>query len=124
MNNRLTFWRILNSPFTIWFLSSVLLTSLSWGYSKWKDNENIKKESKEYIARLDYEIFNRIQYVELTYKNLITNDSNEEAQKMIINNFITFPSTSWVLYYGFKERNFKSLLIELHEKVQDSEKLP
>jgi hypothetical protein len=124
MRNRVTVWRLLNSPFTIWFLSSVVLTSLSWGYSKWKTNEETKKENQEYIAKLDYEIYNRIQYVELTYIALLNNDSNDEAKKMIINNFINSPSTSWILYYGFKERNFKSLLIELHEKVSDTEKAP
>jgi hypothetical protein len=122
MRNKLSTWQLLNSPFTIWFLSSIVLASLSWGYSKWKTIEETKKENKEFIARLDYEIYNRIQYVELTYKTLLTNDSNDEAKRIVINNFITSPSISWVLYYGFKDRNFKSLLIELHEKLPDVEK--
>lgn len=122
MSNKHLYWKILNSPFVIWFLSSAIITTISWTYTNWKSNEASKALNNENIRKLDYEILNRIQYIESTFKYLVTSEKNEFEKNEVIIRFFSCPNFPWTLYIEYKDRNLKSLLMELNERVSNSEK--
>lgn len=68
-----TIWSILNSGFTLFFLSSVVIALISWGYTSWEESkaqelldQKIEKENLRLRIRLQEEAIARIEaYSEL-----------------------------------------------------------
>ncbi|MDX8339864.1 hypothetical protein SLH46_11760 [Draconibacterium sp. IB214405] len=130
-NNRLSF---LNKPFFIWFMSSCVLTFITFLYNK--SQENLEKEKilieqeyqkKQRVNKLDNEIYLRldntfnwtIEWIMYEKENKIKGDS---ASKMPFNpckRVIDAPEKNNYYYPEFKDRNLISLILELKE-IEDN----
>ena len=53
-------WARLNSPFVLWFLSSVVLAVISWGYAQYEADQRKETETRSILRKLDSEIASRL----------------------------------------------------------------
>jgi hypothetical protein len=121
----------INSPFFIWFMSSCILSLITFVYNL--SQERLEKEKiiieQEYIIRqrvekLDNEIYLRLDnnitwLIEWSVRNS-DNKSNDlfmpfNPCKRLVNS----PELDNMYYPEFKNRNLMSLLLELKEAVND-----
>jgi hypothetical protein len=54
----------LNSPFGLWFLSSVVLGLLSWGYTGWTASRTISADQVAHVRHLATELQARVEYAQ------------------------------------------------------------
>ena len=57
-------WSLLNSPFTLWLLSSVAIGLISWGYQSYTTNLQVRHSNETKRASLASEIGFRLQPME------------------------------------------------------------
>jgi len=77
--------KFLNTPLGIWFLSTIVVGSLSFAYKNWREKLEDKKEYKEQLNKIDDEIDFRIRHVDRILLNakvdLEKYDENEITSK-------------------------------------------
>ena len=115
------FWLFLNSAFCIWFLSAVVLGSITFFYSQYTSARKEDEQRRLIIHRLDTEIKSRLYYIAEqsnpdkfdveNFKNMLLSIENPEHSKYPIG---VFPE--------FKKRNMRALLWELHTAVSKDAK--
>ncbi len=123
-------WKALNSSFAIWFLTTVVVGLVTWSYAAYSDYRQAETRKKESIQRLDTEIAGRV--VAALY--VIDNMKAEMDQGTAY-----FPRTGVFdevakaldlapgaprrggVYPEFRERPFRSLLVEL-QRLESTEK--
>lgn len=129
-------WATLNSSFVLWALSSIVLSGLTASYAAYQ-NHHAEVEAKAVtVKKLDDEISNRIYQA---LGGLRTDEANVENGQYYdprdiyasityyLNN--KFTSTDNTVYPEFsifpeyKDRDFRSLITELYDMVDTSEKL-
>lgn len=120
-------WKFANSNFGLWFLSTIFISSLTFGYSLWNDYQKRQIEISEKIQRLDNEINFRLQSYNLTYIlwEAMSRVPTVEVETEMINPFkliINPPTSDNFFYADFKQRNLVSLLIELESLESDISK--
>jgi len=119
----LTLWakigRIINSPFGLFFLSTVVIGFLSWSYTKWDATQKIEAQHKESIRKLYIEIPYRItsarRAMDLAHwgpEGAIR--SKKAALEQLRGTKSVFPE--------FEGRPLFLLLFELHSLVPDEKK--
>jgi hypothetical protein len=115
------FWEILNKPFVLWALSSILLGLFSWGFTTYQANAVKERERETKISMLDVEIANRIEFATALIGNPTDNDSKLIGISMLTGTFEknvelynTFPE--------FKLRTTYSLVWELNSLLPRNEK--
>jgi len=128
-------WAALNTSFVLWALSSIVLSGLTAAYTSYQ-NHHVKAEEKAaMIKKLDAEISNRIHQA---LGGLITTEMNVNKGQIYalkdiyanvtfyLNNKFTSSDNSvypdFFIYPEYKNRNFRSLITELYDTVDSSER--
>jgi hypothetical protein len=109
-SNRL--WAFLNSPLGIWFLSVVVIGTLTWSYAQWQ----VLKSRAEEIYKLDVEVdarLSKVQYASLHFAAY----PNTEPAYYPVRQLLLPPGTENAIHAEYANRNLKSLLYELKSKV-------
>jgi len=123
-------WGFLNSAFFLWFLSSVVIGLVSFGYTLWdKQREENRRQHEQRVTienenrlirkKLDTEISSRLVYIHsLTYKEgVVSSDPIFEALKVLEKPAESkFPVN---VIPEYSTRNIPTLLLELIEALPD-----
>jgi hypothetical protein len=122
-------WRILNSSFVLWFLSSVLISGLAALYTQWQSREAQQVQTRALQRRLNTEIGNRIHMVRTGFEVWRANiaqggypGTTRGAYALVasyLNN--TAPGVDYAVFGEYRTRTFSSLIIELSALVQKEE---
>lgn len=122
----------LNSGFGLWFLSSVVLSGLTFGYGILASYLTVEKERSEKIRRLDVEIRSRTGQLEALMLGIQDHPDIERAAglRRALTNLLRPPTSAIApttdefaicsAFPEFKERTLLSLLIELMYTVPES----
>ena len=136
-------WKLLNSAFALWFLSSVLIAGVSWGYANWNEKNNnlilktekIKKLDDEISYRLDAGNENLPEYPDQSFVNawcLSPSTFSLKPQLFPTNTISSIANNNepqqWdngrYIFPEFKDRSIFSLVWELLRLVPNNEKKP
>jgi len=125
------FWAALNSAFLLWFLSTLVVGSVTFFYSKWekgkeedqrhRDNEqSLKNERRSAIRKLDIEIASRLTALD----NLIRFEKRSQKNVTQGKDLLVLDGAAVSGYSAnaipeFAGRNFQSLLYELSSRIKD-----
>jgi len=103
-------WKFLNSSFGIWLLTTVVIGTLTWAYTRWENERAAKALFRSNIAKIDIEINSRIQGI---YDTLSSEDALDFYSAII--------EIRFSVYNEFSERTTRSLIIELTHLVPKNE---
>jgi hypothetical protein len=131
-SRRQRFWALLNSSFALWFLSSVLLASLTtaFTYTQAKRGEQLRKAEIE--RRFDTEISSRISLAlrgahfdqsRIAHGAKYSPESIYITAQSYLDNSFTSSSSSlqdFSVYPEYKGRTFRSLVLDLRSIVKRS----
>jgi hypothetical protein len=125
-------WTALNSPFALWFLSSVVIAGITTAFTLYKKNQNDRSEKAANARRLNTELGNRIAeglvalgldhkridngktyYQGSIYCEALTYLNNRVLDGKNVLDFSTYPDFRW--------RSFRSLIFELSAVAAPSE---
>lgn len=104
----------LNEPITLWFLSSVILGLITWGYTQWEDNRAQQERNAISITKLDIEISSRVQKA--------VDRLNSAKDNVGVKDSIKILDRGSGVFGAFKDRPLESLLFELSWFVTSDEK--
>lgn len=104
-------WRVLNSSFGLWFLSTIVLGIVVTGYTKWQEKLWAAKRDQQTIMQIDIEVALRLNHFRSTINNSV-------SQKQFVAALAALEKSSNDLFsiYSFPEyerRSVQALLIEL-----------
>ena len=126
-------WKLLNSSFALWFLSSVVLASLTWAfteYQRYVTEENAKAELKQRIStEITFRIANGIIQNNLDTERLKSGEQFSPYSAFLsefnyLNNDVYDRSVTppfqidYSVYNEYKTRKFRSLLAEIRSAVE------
>jgi hypothetical protein len=116
----------LNTSLGIWFLSSVVLGGLSFGYTKWSASQAEATKRHEATLRAKLEVSQRLAQVVAHYERLRRAKKNDEAARLeelakLLNAAIQPPASGgsaqgpavFAAYTEFKDRPLLSMAVEL-----------
>jgi len=115
----LSLWAVVNSSFGIFIFSSVFLSGLTVGFTKWRDAIETDKKKIEAARRIDLEIASRVsQLSELTKRTTFSHTTLFPAQAAAIGESENDPDVGkldrfFVVFPEFRGRSLVSLLWEL-----------
>ena len=110
------FWKFVNSPITLWILSSVVITLLT-GYYNMQAQE---RANQELIAKYDVEIATRFEALEREITNAEAGTGN--IYYAITRVLYTVDSNTDYAFIEFKDRTVATLLFEESYLVPDEER--
>nr|WP_299385306.1 hypothetical protein [Allomuricauda sp.] len=134
-------WKYLNSALGIWFLSTVGVGLISFGYAKISYNLEEKTKRNQLIAKIDTEIESRLYQFKykanrktdsLTINNSFNNqlyrqNTNGKSIKEYWFQLKQSPDDGYIGYYSvfpeFENRNLLSLLFELKALLRKNEEI-
>lgn len=102
-------WAFLNSTFGFWLLSSIVVGALTWGVTTYLERREIRKTTQERIRRLDLEISNRLDLVQLQARAVTDEKFALDMGRRLVNP----PGPNNAIQPEFANWNLKSLVIEL-----------
>ena len=119
-------FEFLNTSLGIWFLSSVVLGGLSFGYTKWSAWQAEATKRQEATVRVKLEVSQRLAQVVAHYERLRRTKKNDEAARLeelakLLNAAIQPPAsgngaqgpTVFAAHTEFKDRPLLSMAVEL-----------
>ncbi|HMB68024.1 MAG TPA: hypothetical protein VKU85_01890 [bacterium] len=104
----------LNRPFTLWFLSSIVVAGLSLLYTQWEEGREERERTTAEIARLDIELNERIVRCMRRLESAERGVGLREAWGRLNEDSALFPQ--------YRDRTFDSLLFALKALVPQEEK--
>jgi hypothetical protein len=124
-------WTFLNSPFFLWFLSSVVLAGISYYYTNRDERKTLAREQRAAIRKLDAEISNRlmyfvnsIQFKKSPDKKVFTFVHEPPIVKDSVRGIEDPTATGYKVnvFPEYAGRSLRSLLIDLVDMIPDQEK--
>ena len=103
------FFERLNRPFTLWFLSSVILGLISFSYGMWTERRARSAENRAIVVKLDTEIDSRMR--KSAHRLAVA------AAPVGVRESITMLDQGTGIYPEFENRSMESLLWSLQELV-------
>jgi hypothetical protein len=125
-------WAFLNSSFALWFLSSVVLASLTTALTYYQAKRSEQSRKSEIERRLDTEISSRIDLAQrgarLDKERVAQHNEYppeaiyQNVQYYLDNSFMTGSSSSldFSIYPEYEKRTFRSLVFELRSVADPS----
>jgi len=132
-------WKVLNSSFSVWFLSSVVIASLTWAVATYERSRSEQAQRTEHQKRLNTEIGFRIENginglladeerMQLGIKLSrfwIYNDGLNYLNNRVIASYTARPypppeQVDYSVYPEYRDRKFRSLLYELRSVAHTS----
>lgn len=126
-------WRILNSSFVLWFLSSVVVATIAAGFAKYQAGRTERIRQVETIRRLDTEIADRLfeartslcvdRFAIAVRKDYSPSGIYTSLGRYLDNSVITKSGKpmDFSVYPEYKNRTFRSLLFELSTFIDPSQ---
>jgi hypothetical protein len=113
-------WRLANSAFGLWFLSTVVIGFGTWAFAWWRAEDEARRENNASIAKLDIEIATRIDQ----FANTVNGLSGFRAYSAALAALESPVGNPYAVsaYPELGERGLTSLIRELEDRVRDSEK--
>lgn len=112
------FWSLINSPFVLWLLSSVLLASISFAYAKYDEKEKKNGEARAILRKIDAEMAIRLDH-------LLEVVSDQTVPAMVLREEImqTWTGHRGSLYSEYQSMGFFSLavLAQMHASTKEDE---
>jgi hypothetical protein len=105
-------WRVLNSAFILWLLSTGAVWLISRAYASWEESTG----TRELVRRLDLEIGSRIRMFDGALGNVKTAD---QFYTLLV--FFDRPYRA-PIFPEFEDRSLRSLVWELQSLVPESER--
>ncbi len=105
-------WRLLNSAFGLWVLSSVVLAFVTWSYSHWQASATNEANRRALIGRIDTEIAGRLRNGEALVRTAQTKEQLYVAL-VAINGGAEHINFDFGVFPEFRRRSLQSLLYEL-----------
>lgn len=123
-----TIWEILNSSFALWFLSSVVVASITALYTWYTENEKEEAKKSEIQRHLDVEISNRMALASSALRRAQVTVGKGGYIKPV-NVYLTavgyldntLRDVDVSVYPDLKSRTFRSLVVELNSIVPSLE---
>ena len=109
-----TLFGLLNRPFTLWVLSSVLLSGVGLVFTRWEEGRAQRAERQAQVTRLDIELSGRLQRSEHRLEFATNATGLREAIRMLDECPCTFSE--------FEGRSFENLLLTLSWLVPEDER--
>jgi hypothetical protein len=126
-------WKIVNSTFVIWLLSSVVLGLLGWGYSSYQARHIEQTQRTEIRRKLIAELTNRTTEASLAISTIRVKIDHRapDSPNFIVSRVlgildgqdITSKSPISAIYPEYQNRSFISLITELEGLVTGDEKI-
>ena len=116
------FWPLLNSPFALWALSTLVVGIVSFGFARWEGERDEAKKTKELVRKLDLEIDSRLN----SFDDELKSASDYETLHTAVAG-LEDPrrwKTPHNFYHEFNDRTLWELLDDLLKNVDESSKLP
>jgi len=112
-------WKIVNSSFFLWLLSSLALSFGTWKYNQIKEEEKRLREKAEKIVRIDQEIRFRMgadgnsvnELSELAADRSVIALSKEQYDK-VVSQILLPPTNDRVMFPEYSQRGILSLMYE------------
>ena len=114
-------WKFLNSPLGLWILSSIVVASLTWGFSNWQTSALEAAKRLQLIKRLDTEIVFRLRSGEKIIESAKTKEQLYLAI-ITINGGTKHLNFDFGVFPEFRSRSMQSLLYELSSVVDKNVK--
>lgn len=70
-NQKASIWKFINSPFGLWFLSTIAVGFITWGYSILQSKYEQNRIINERVRRLDIEIFERVYAYDVALRSIV-----------------------------------------------------
>lgn len=115
-------WKVLNTGFVLWLLSSVILAGVGWVYSNWQANRENERRNSERIERLDLEISARLDRVDLSEWGFETVDGSGIPTNLNARLLLP-PTPANVVIRNMRTGILRSLLYELSTCVPPTEQI-
>lgn len=114
-------WSFLNSNFGIWFLSSIVLSALTFSYSSYENYQERVTAQAGKILKLDIEISNRLDILSHALLNRKSDPKKMQIALLSMANpgQATYPVH---VYEEYKNRTTQSLFWELYSLSEDKSK--
>jgi hypothetical protein len=108
----------LNTNFGLFLLSTVFISSFSWGFNAWLTHERELKEAKKDQQKLGLEIMNRLRYLDELRKPFAYNERHAIETAISGFNARANVNPSWIPHYSsvfpeYQERSLMSLVWQL-----------
>ena len=121
-----TIWKYMNSPFFLWFVSSVVLAAASFSYGHWEKQHAVEQERRLTTRKLDAEIASRLRYFSALYQ-VGTREGAPQGHDTKLKALLSLEKPSQTEYPinvfpEYANRSFRSLLWELVQVVPESER--
>lgn len=125
-------WALLNSSFALWFLSSVVLASLTTALTYYQSKRSEQLKMSEIEKRLDTEISSRIALAQrgasldkeriAVHNEYLPEAIYQNVQSYLDNSFVTGSSNrlDFSIYPEYEKRTFRSLVFELRSIADPS----
>ncbi len=127
--NQSQLWKFLNSPFMLWLLSAVLVSGISWAYTKWSSEQDTIRTRATNVLRLDQEISSRMNFATAVAVELQTLPISNEAtstdpksEALVFKRVFGTPDDDFSLFPEFKDRTLESLMRELSQYLSGNAK--
>ena len=78
-------WDFLNSPFALWFLTSIAVGLLTWSYSEWQAVRTHEQENRQQLKALRLELSARTAAARSLFATASTNYQLYEVAKVMDN---------------------------------------
>jgi hypothetical protein len=107
-------WKVLNSPFTLWVLSALVVTGLGSAWSLYQENRKTHRENRAAIDRLDAEIgfrFSQIQGLLATYRPGMPEEGRDFVVTQALNGLQGSSSSQVAALYPTYERHSLAALV-------------
>src|SRR5208282_1199910 len=108
----------LNTNFGLFLLSTVFISSFSWGFNAWLNHQRDLKEAQKSRQKLGLEMMNRLKYLDELQRPFPYNERH--AIETAINGFNAHANVnpSWIPHYSsvfpeYQERSLMSLVWQL-----------
>jgi hypothetical protein len=126
-------WKLLNSSFAVWFLSSVVLAGIATAFARYEARRGEQVQKNETIRRLDTEVAGRLFEARagLCLDRVLINEGTTFAPasiysytlKYLDNSFTSDPKSpqDFSIYPEYKSRTLRSLVFELSTIIDESQ---
>ena len=107
--------RTFNQPIVLWFLSTVVISLVGWGYSQWQDARADEELDRTEQRKLDLEIYSRLEHARNRLDSARNMTGVREAISMLDEGGRILPE--------FRDQSFESLLMMLIWLAPDADRV-
>lgn len=113
-------WVFLNTPFGLWFLTTIAVGMLTWSYSQWQASQICEKENEQQLRQLYLEVAGRVEALD-TLATAASDKRKFYEALPVLDDPKAFYGVSFGIFPEYQGRSMRSLLFELQGLVEKNE---